>query len=153
MIFVSSGFDASYADPLACMMLSSAAYKDMALSLIDIANKYCEGRIIFAHEGGYSKDYVPFCGIAVIEALSGIKSPVNDHCLSEVMKWGYQECQPHQAMLINKIATLHNINNHHNKLLYGIHSKNHDYLIQIQNILNSIDDIEQRKVIINSLSY
>ncbi|MCS5959802.1 hypothetical protein LNP74_04060 [Klebsiella pneumoniae subsp. pneumoniae] len=28
------------------------------------------------HEGGYAESYVPFCGLAVMEALSGIRTEV-----------------------------------------------------------------------------
>ena len=109
LVFVSSGFDASYSDPLAAMMLSSDAFREMAEKLIAVAERSpdCNGRVIFAHEGGYSKDYVPFCGVAVVEALLGQRSTVEDPCLCEVNNWGYQACQPHQQELINAIAMYH----------------------------------------------
>mmetsp|Transcript_1526 Transcript_1526/g.2525 ORF Transcript_1526/g.2525 Transcript_1526/m.2525 type:complete len:545 (+) Transcript_1526:96-1730(+) len=71
LILVSSGFDASYTDMLGAMMLSSAAFGLMARQLCAAADRCCGGRIVFVHEGGYSKDYVPFCGVAVIEAMLG----------------------------------------------------------------------------------
>ena len=37
--------------------------------LLAAADQLCHGRIIFSHEGGYSKEYVPFCGLAVVEAM------------------------------------------------------------------------------------
>lgn len=49
-VFVSSGYDASYADPLGSMMLSSESYRMMATKLVETADKLCSGRIIFAHE-------------------------------------------------------------------------------------------------------
>ena len=109
-IFVSSGYDASYADPLGSMMLSSESFRMMASKLQQCADNLCGGRIVFAHEGGYSKDYVPFCGLAVIEAISGISSGVCDPYLSEVRSWGYQDCLPHQAALIDAVALRHNLN-------------------------------------------
>ena len=30
------------------------------------------------HEGGYAESYVPFCGLAVMETLSGIRTEVQD---------------------------------------------------------------------------
>ena len=33
------------------------------------------------HEGGYAESYVPFCGLAVMEALSGIRTEVQDPLL------------------------------------------------------------------------
>lgn len=58
LILVSSGFDCSYMDPLAAMALSSEAFGSMATRLVDAAAELCGGRLVFAHEGGYSKDYV-----------------------------------------------------------------------------------------------
>eukprot|EP01035_Chromulina_nebulosa_P019008 gene19008-24827_t len=106
LILVSSGFDASYADRLGAMMLSSEAFKQIATLLVQSAEKLCKGRIIFAHEGGYSPDYVPFCGLAVIEALLGIKSAVEDPYQTEVRQWGYQSLQPHQKSIIDAVAAL-----------------------------------------------
>ena len=40
--------------------------------------KLCGGRLVLSHEGGYSPVYVPFCGLAVMEELSGVKTAVND---------------------------------------------------------------------------
>lgn len=109
IILVSSGFDGSYQDPLARMMLTSDSYSKFTKSLMELADKHCNGRIIFAHEGGYSKDYVPFCGLAVVETLRGIKTSINDHYLVEARLWGYQHCQPHQAALVDRVVSLLNL--------------------------------------------
>jgi len=39
------------------------------------------GRLVLVHEGGYSEAYVPFCGHAVIEELSGRRTKVVDPLL------------------------------------------------------------------------
>lgn len=109
IIFVSSGYDASYADPLGSMILSSDSFRMMASKLQESADRMCGGRIIFAHEGGYSKDYVPFCGLAVVEAISGISSGVTDPYLQEVEAWGYQECLPHQAAIIDTVVAMNSL--------------------------------------------
>ena len=36
-----------------------------------LADDLCGGRLAVIHEGGYAEAYVPFCGLAVVEALSG----------------------------------------------------------------------------------
>ena len=51
---------------------------------------------------GYSDLYVPFCGLATIEQLSGIRTGVVDPCLAEVQQYGYQSLQPHQDEVICK---------------------------------------------------
>ena len=78
MIIVACGYDASYFDPMSHMLLLSGHYRTMTESMIKAADDLCGGRIMFNHEGGYSDFYVPFCGVAVIEALSGITSGVRD---------------------------------------------------------------------------
>jgi hypothetical protein len=91
------------------MILSSAAFGKMASSLISAAESLCGGRVLFAHEGGYSKDYVPFCGLAVMEALTGVKSIVEDPNIDEVSNWGYQELQAHQARVVNSVVCTHGL--------------------------------------------
>ncbi|MEW5309026.1 MAG: hypothetical protein WDW38_000939 [Sanguina aurantia] len=102
LILVSSGFDAAYMDPLGSMMLSSLDFGAFAAQLVGMAGKLCDGKILFLHEGGYSEIYVPFCGLAVLEAMSGIKTGVVDPWLHEVAHWGYQALQPHQALVVDK---------------------------------------------------
>lgn len=57
-------------------------------------------------QGGYSDLYVPFCGLAVIEEMSGIKTDAVDVLLEDVNDWGYQELQPHQSQVISKVEEL-----------------------------------------------
>lgn len=140
-IFVSSGFDASYADPLGSMMLSSDSYRNFANKLKHVAEQFCDGRIIFAHEGGYSKDYVPFCGIAVIEAISGELSGVHDPYLNEVQSWGYQNLQIHQKILIEKVVEKHGLRT------IDIDSSK----IQEVELLLSSYDLEDKKAILYQL--
>lgn len=105
MIFVSSGFDASYADPLAAMLLSAEDYRIMTRKLMDLSDEICDGRLLFSHEGGYSKDYVPYCCLAVVEELCGGRSFVDDSYV-DVHSWGYQELQLHQAAVIDAAAAM-----------------------------------------------
>jgi len=46
--------------------------------LVAAAEELCQGRLVMSHEGGYSPVYVPFCGLAVLEALSGRTTGVGD---------------------------------------------------------------------------
>ncbi|POM58175.1 Histone deacetylase [Phytophthora palmivora] len=113
-VLVSSGFDASYADPLAAMILSSSVFRFMAHELVRAAKRLCRGRIVFAHEGGYSETYVPFCGVAVIEALLGVynaEKQIKDPFLNEVERWGYQELQQHQKKVVDTVVVAENLQN------------------------------------------
>ncbi|MBL3686909.1 class II histone deacetylase [Leucobacter zeae] len=78
LILVSSGFDPSAVDPLGCMSVTAGGFRSMAARLVEIADETCGGRIVFSHEGGYSPVHVPFCGLAVLEALSGRDTGVED---------------------------------------------------------------------------
>jgi acetoin utilization deacetylase AcuC-like enzyme len=100
MILVASGLDASTWDPLGHMMLLSSHYRSMTRQVLEIAIRLCKGRLLVCHEGGYSAGYVPFCGIAIIEALSGEESGVIDPFAKHESAW--QELQPNQEEAINK---------------------------------------------------
>ncbi|MEM1351046.1 MAG: class II histone deacetylase [Pseudomonadota bacterium] len=78
MIIVACGFDAGATDPLARMLATTETFRQMTLRLKSAAAQHCEGRLVLAHEGGYSEVYSPFCGHATIEALSGSEKHVPD---------------------------------------------------------------------------
>ena len=74
LIIVASGFDASAYDPLGRMNLGAEDYRQLTATLMDVAGEVCGGRLLMSHEGGYSSFYVPYCGLAVIEQMSGQRS-------------------------------------------------------------------------------
>jgi acetoin utilization deacetylase AcuC-like enzyme len=107
LVFVASGFDPNAMDPLGRMMVSPSGFGRMAQLLKDVAERVCGGRLVLAHEGGYSAELVPFCGLAVMEVLSGIETPVRDSILQLFPAgMGQQELQPHQAALIGRVAAV-----------------------------------------------
>ncbi len=53
LIMVSAGFDAHWKDPLASMYLSLEGYSLLTHELCRMADELCDGRIVFALEGGY----------------------------------------------------------------------------------------------------
>lgn len=106
LIVVPSGFDASGVDPLGRMMLSSGGYRELTRMLLDAARELCGGRILMTHEGGYSEMYVPYCGLAVLEELSGVRTNVEDPWETLMMAWGGHELQPHQSLAIDAPAAL-----------------------------------------------
>lgn len=71
----------------------------------EAADRLCGGKLLFFHEGGYSAFYVPFCGVAVLEQLTGFKTTVVDPVLCDGVQWGYQELQPWQGGVIEKAET------------------------------------------------
>jgi acetoin utilization deacetylase AcuC-like enzyme len=105
LVIVASGFDPSAMDPLGRMMVSPDGFTKMARILNDAVGSICDGRLVLSHEGGYSAELVPFCGLAVMEVLSGIETPVRDNVLQLFTAgMGQQELQPHQAALIEQVA-------------------------------------------------
>lgn len=100
LIFVASGFDASAFDPLGRMMMHSAGYENLTNKLMVLADDLCDGRVVMAHEGGYSPYYVPFCGLAVLEAMSGQKSGVEDPYLDFAAGMGFHDLQPGQDKIL-----------------------------------------------------
>jgi acetoin utilization deacetylase AcuC-like enzyme len=100
LVLVASGFDSSAWDPHARLMLHSAAYRELTRALLGVADRHASGRLIVIHEGGYAPGYTPFCGLAVLEELSGISTGVDDPFLPIFTGYGYQELQPHQEAVI-----------------------------------------------------
>ncbi len=106
LIVVPSGFDAGAHDPLGRMMMHSQGYKVLTQKLMQVADQICNGRIVMCHEGGYNPATVPFCGLAVLEALSGIDTGVVDPFQELFNGLGGQELQPHQDAAIKKAERL-----------------------------------------------
>jgi acetoin utilization deacetylase AcuC-like enzyme len=106
LIVVPSGFDAAGVDPLGRMMVSSEGYRQMTRLLLDAAAELCGGKIAMIHEGGYSESYVPYCGLAVLEEMSGVKTLIEDQWATPMASWGQQALQPHQAAAIARAEQL-----------------------------------------------
>ena len=71
VIVVACGYDAAAVDPLSRMMATADTFRQMTRQVMQAADDLCDGRLMLVHEGGYSEVYVPFCGHAVLEELSG----------------------------------------------------------------------------------
>jgi acetoin utilization deacetylase AcuC-like enzyme len=53
LILVSAGYDAHWDDPLAYLQISVGGYTEIARALWRLAGELCDGRLLFALEGGY----------------------------------------------------------------------------------------------------
>jgi len=71
MIFVSVGFDAHWNDPITTLGLSTAGYLMLAKKVKALAQKYCDGKIVFVLEGGYDPTNVANGAEAVFIAATG----------------------------------------------------------------------------------
>jgi acetoin utilization deacetylase AcuC-like enzyme len=99
MLFISAGFDAHWNDPITSLGLSTRGFYNMSNKLVEIAEEYCEGKIIFVLEGGYDPHNVAHGAAAVFDALTNSKfrndahdpSPYADvdheSRIQEILKW------------------------------------------------------------------
>jgi acetoin utilization deacetylase AcuC-like enzyme len=76
LVLVASGLDASWADPSARMNLTPDCYARLTRLVMDAAERLCDGRLALLHEGGYSSLAVPYCGLAILEELTGHRTGV-----------------------------------------------------------------------------
>ncbi len=105
LVVVASGLDATAFDPLGRQVLHSDAYRAMTEQLLEVATECADGRLALVHEGGYSEAYVPFCGVAVLEALLGVRR-VDDPFLPHLVDRPSQALQPHQRAAVDRAAAL-----------------------------------------------
>jgi acetoin utilization deacetylase AcuC-like enzyme len=106
LIVVACGFDASGVDPLGRMMVTSEGFRGLTALVLEAADRHCAGRIVMTHEGGYSAAHVPYCGLAVIETLAGLRTDVADPFEPILSGFGQQALQPHQAAAVSAAAAL-----------------------------------------------
>ncbi|WP_437882236.1 class II histone deacetylase [Pseudomonas sp. LRF_L74] len=104
LIIVACGYDANGVDPLARMLLHSDSYRALTAAVREVAERHCGGRLVLVHEGGYSEAYVPFCGLAAIEELSGVRTAVEDPMLELIEL--QQPGERHAQFLSEYVETL-----------------------------------------------
>ncbi len=100
LVIIANGFDACAVDPLSRMMCTAETYRLMTRRLMELSN----GKIVAVHEGGYSELYVPFCGHAMLEEMSG-SSVVIDDPLGERLK-GSQPDEAAQKYFSSRVGEL-----------------------------------------------
>jgi acetoin utilization deacetylase AcuC-like enzyme len=103
LIVIACGFDAGALDPLGRMLLSNAAFAELTSRLVDVAGRVCDGRLVASHEGGYSAGHVPFCGLAVIETMSGLSAGIEDY-FAYIGEIPGQALEPHQEAAVEAAA-------------------------------------------------
>jgi acetoin utilization deacetylase AcuC-like enzyme len=94
LIAVASGFDSSVYDPLGRMMVTARGYAAMTEILMRAAADTAKNRLVIAHEGGYNAVYSPFCGLFVLQQLSGLHKL--DDPFAHTDAYPGQALHPHQ---------------------------------------------------------
>ncbi len=108
-ILVACGFDAGMLDPLGRMNLTSECFAIMTARLAAAAASLCRSRLVLCHEGGYSSTYVPYCGLAVIEALAGITTGVVDPWLTDARRVRELPLREHEREAIDQVLAQHRL--------------------------------------------
>lgn len=71
VVVLSAGFDAHWQDPLGELRLCTADFSDLTLEVQEIADRYCDGRLVAVQEGGYNLDAIAQCATTLLFALTG----------------------------------------------------------------------------------
>ncbi len=99
MLFISAGFDAHWNDPLTSLGLSTRGFFNISKKLVELADKHCQGKIVFVLEGGYDPRNVANGASAVFDALthstvgkdagdpSPHQEPDYESRIAEIRKW------------------------------------------------------------------
>ncbi len=77
LVLVSAGYDGHWDDPLAHMNLSLTGYATLQQGLLKMARELCDGRIVFALEGGYHLDALAYGVLNAFYALLGADTVVD----------------------------------------------------------------------------
>ena len=55
------------------MSVTAEGFRELTARSVALAERLCEGRLVVALEGGYSLDHLPWCNLAIAEALAGLE--------------------------------------------------------------------------------
>jgi acetoin utilization deacetylase AcuC-like enzyme len=71
LILVSAGYDAHWVDPLAAGNLSLAGLARVTAEIVQMAEEMCDGKVVFALEGGYHSVALSYGVLNTVYALMG----------------------------------------------------------------------------------
>ena len=99
MLLISAGFDAHWNDPLTSLGLSTQGFFNISKKLVELAEEYCNKKIVFVLEGGYGPHNVANGVAAVFDALTNSRlgkdagdpsphrEPYHESRIAEIRKW------------------------------------------------------------------
>lgn len=77
-MLVSAGLDGHYADPIGNLSLSIQCYQEIFETIVNLAWKICQGRLVSVLEGGYSPKFVGKIAATAIAKMSRTFYKMND---------------------------------------------------------------------------
>lgn len=99
MLLISVGFDSHWRDPLTALGLTTQSFYNVSNYLVNLANEFCNEKIVFVLEGGYEAEAVGHGVGAVFSALTNTpfvneahdefpnQEPSFELRLNEIKKW------------------------------------------------------------------
>lgn len=75
LVMISAGFDSHKDDPIGSLGLESEDFRTLTQSLVRIADRYCQGKIVSVLEGGYNVDALAQCVHTHLEELLLLSPP------------------------------------------------------------------------------
>jgi acetoin utilization deacetylase AcuC-like enzyme len=105
-VLIAAGQDSGAFDPMANLMAHSETFRSMTASMLKLANKHCDGRLIAIHEGGYNPWHTPFLVRAIVTELAGLPA-LSDPFMPQLKELPGQHIMPHQKELIDELRKLH----------------------------------------------
>ncbi|MFD9240866.1 hypothetical protein ACFV0D_02800, partial [Streptomyces sp. NPDC059556] len=106
LILVAAGVDAGGHDPMGRMMCTSRTFHAMASAMVRLADELTGGRVVFAHEGGYSAWYQPMLVLGTATGIAGLPTP-EDPFLHSLEHLPGQRLQRHQERVILHLEKHH----------------------------------------------
>jgi acetoin utilization deacetylase AcuC-like enzyme len=71
-ILLSVGFDGHYTDPVAELSLSASSYIETFSHMLNLASKFCRGKLVAILEGGYSLKYIGKLATTIIAKMAEV---------------------------------------------------------------------------------
>jgi acetoin utilization deacetylase AcuC-like enzyme len=71
LVMISAGFDSRINDPLGQFRLADSDFRELTAVLLDVAAKFCNGRLISVLEGGYNLEGLALAAESHVRALTG----------------------------------------------------------------------------------
>ncbi len=102
MLFISIGFDSHWRDPLTALGLTTQGFYAISKFLVNLADEFCNKKIVFVLEGGYEPEVVSYGVGAVFSALTN--SPFKNEARDE-----FPHLEPSFELRLNEIRKWHGI--------------------------------------------